>query len=153
MEDNRIIDFCKFISETNRRAFQARKQHEWKIIFSVLALFILSASLKLKHEFQLPTTWLSYFAYGLVALLTIIFLKFVHTANNTNKCIAQRAEGAIQTLINGKDIGQLDLFSVGKRLFPWGSLIHPGQGGLWDWFCKSVIIGVVGLVSGIILAH
>jgi len=152
MQHDRIIDFCKFTSETNRRAFQARKQHEWKIIFSVLTLYILSAALKLKDGFQFPVGWLFYSAYGLVALLTIIFLKFIHTANNTNKYIAHNAEHAIQSLLNGNDLGQLDLFKVDKQLFPWKSLIEPGKGGLWDWFCKSVLIGVVALVSGIVLA-
>ena len=153
MENDRIIDFCKFISDTNRRAFQARKQHEWKVVFSVSTLYILSAALKIKESFQFPDCCWFYIAYGSVAFFTIIFLKFIHTANNTNKYIAHNAEHTIQNLLNGNDINKLDLFNVEKKLFPCKSLIKPGKGGLWDWLCKSALIAVVTLVSAIVITR
>jgi len=151
MDTPQALDFCKFISETNRKAFHERKQHEWRVVFSVLTFYVLAAALKVKGGIKLPPALWIWLAHGSVAFITIVFLKFIHTANNTNKCIAHNAEHTMQNLLNGQESIKFDLFTVDQQLFPWNSLFAPGKGGLWSWFWKSLLIAIFALVSGAVL--
>ncbi len=147
MDKNVSVAFCKFVSQTNRNAFQERKKHEWRIVYSVLTFYVLVAALKLKKGVVLPDRVWVWGGHLVLGSITAIFLKFIHTANNTDKSIAHKAEHAMQEMLNNGRACKLDLFSVKKKLFPWKSLIKPGEGGLWSWFWKALIILVFACAS------
>ena len=153
MDMNAAIDFCRFVSRTNRNAFQERKKHEWRIVFSVLTFYVSVAALKVTKGVALPNTLWLWVVHLALALATIVFLKFIHTANNTDKNIAHNAEHGIQEMLNTGQADALALFNVDRSLFPWRGLIAPGEGGLWSWFWKAILILIFAIVSAALRAR
>ena len=159
MDIDKAIDFCKFISQTNRTLFKNRKNHEWRIFLSILTFYSLTMLYKLTQDVEIKIDFLAcLIAYFILSFLSIVFFILMHRANNKNKSYAHNAEKAMQRLINGEDIQKLDLFidnyekqDENKKNNNKLKLIVPGEGGYWDVLLKSSVIILFAGASLIIL--
>ncbi|MCX5643639.1 MAG: hypothetical protein NTZ17_02985 [Phycisphaerae bacterium] len=105
--DAEIVRALEFVSKTQRDAFHGRRNYEWRIFLSVLTLDVLSAGAKLKVGLDLSVfAELIWFAYLSLAIISSIFLLYVHNAHHFNKCSAHKAEWAI-LCVGSAGIGQL----------------------------------------------
>ena len=103
MDANAQIEFCKFVLQTNGNAFQERKKHGRRIVYSVLTFYVLVGALKVRKGVVLPGSAWVWGCHLLLAFITIVFLKFIHTANNTDKSIAHNAEHAMQDMLKSSE--------------------------------------------------
>lgn len=164
MDKDKAIDYCKFISQTNRTLFENRKNHEWRIFLAILTFFSLTMLYKITQQAEVRINfWICLIAYLILISLSIMFFIFMHRANNKNKSFSHNAEHAIQQMINGKKI-KLDLFVDNyikqkderdkqnkkgeNKIF---QLMKPGRGGYWDVLIKSCVIIVFACASLVIL--
>ena len=146
MENNDKTDLLKFMSETHRREFNERRRHEIKIVLTVLTFYVLAGSSRfteyfpdnLSHVFKVAI-WHSFI---LLAIVSSVFLWFVHNANNTNKTIAERSENAIIGLMKNENI-TIDVY---KKPFK-------GEGTVkWaNWLWETIIFTLFALGSASIL--
>ncbi len=146
METKDKTELLKFISETHRREFNERRKHEIKIVFAVLTFYVLAAASRFTTEF--PANLDNWFekilwcVFILLAIISSVFLWFVHNANYTNLTIAQRAESAIEKLIK-EETAKIDLYKK-----PFKKQGAP-KGISWVW--QTLIIVIFACSSAIIL--
>lgn len=104
MEKNDQFDALKFLSETHRSLHEKRQKYEWKIIFAVLTFFIASVGALYSQKINIPEEgpikviiWGFFISF---ALVTVCFLRSIHTANGRNKSFAEAVEKQIVALAN-----------------------------------------------------
>ena len=161
-------DFCKFISETNRNAFENRKRHEWRLLISVLTFYVLAIALKLQGQIRVPEGWVSLavpVAFVAAALLFVVFLFFTHAANTRNKDIAHRAEHFYLALCNGNDpfpeeFNKQDLMSqpffqpvppaVEKGCWLCRQVAHLKRGCNWNSCTMAALVVMFALLTAVV---
>ena len=117
MGQNERFDALKFLSETHRSLHEKRQKYEWKIIFAVLTLFVASVGAVYSQKVCLPEgglikaiIWVLFLSF---ALVTVGFLRSIHTANARNKSFAEDVEGQIRALVNQQPVSDVT-FSMEK---------------------------------------
>jgi hypothetical protein len=147
------MDGLKHISETHRDQFNKRREYEWKIIFTLLTFYIVSIATKYGGRVSLPTncTFVSIVWSGfiLLAIITSIFLGYIHMANNINKTIAENAEIAIGALINEIFLKQeISLFSFEEKKYwtKWKNFFTK-EGGRWSWITQTITLILFSIIS------
>lgn len=146
MQNSEKIEPLKFMSETHRREFNERRRYEIKIVLTVLTFYVLAGSSRFTEHFpdNLPCWFkvIIWTAFIVLAIVSSIFLWFVHNANSINKTIAERSEEAIEGFIKGKEV-TIDLYKKpfwGRTQFKWAS---------WVWEIFTIFLFACG--SAIIL--
>lgn len=77
-DKEKAVDFCKFISQTNRKLFENRKKHEWRIFLSIITFYSLTILYKLtNNDFKLDE---SLFCSCLLFILFYSFHQFYFLA-------------------------------------------------------------------------
>jgi len=104
------LDSLKFLSHTHRSEFNERRKYEWKILFAVLTFYALTVAAICREDLKIMEVlrthpdlrWvlgLIVFAmFLLVAILSSLFIRGVHRANDLNKEIAKQTERKIDEL-------------------------------------------------------
>ncbi len=105
-----LLEGYKFLSRNHRTLHNQRRKYEWKVVFTILTLFVLTVSAFYTNNFKISNDH-KYFVFVLVLLsfvsLIIIsykFLKLLHKANAKNKQIAEYSEDNLNKLINKKEL-------------------------------------------------
>jgi len=139
LEQKHKIAALQFIASTHRLEFENRRKVEWRVVILCLTFYVLAVALKFKEGVKIPLSArpLLIVAFLLVAAVTVIFSFFIHLAHAANKGIAERAESAIQSIINGITDEPIHLF--GKS---GGS-----SSGIYGWLCQSAMVVVFALTS------
>jgi len=146
MQNSEKIEPLRFMSETHRREVNERRRYEVKIVLTVLTFYVLAGSSRFTEYFpdNLPR-WFKVIIWGafiILAIVSSIFLWFVHNANIANKTVAERSEDAIEKLIKGEE-ANIDLFR--KPFIPRGTI----KWANWIWEIIAFVIFACG--SAIIL--
>jgi len=146
------LEGLKFLTQTHRSEFDERRKYEWKIIFTLLTFYIISIATKYGGNIHLPTdnkflsiVWSGFLA---LAIITSIFLGYIHMANNKNKTIAENAEEAIGMLINEIPILGMSLFSFEEKKY-WTSWkkIFEQKSGRWSWVTQTITLIAFSIIS------
>ena len=154
------IEYCKFMSQTQRTLFENRKKHEWKLFFSLIILFSLTIINKsTNHPIKLDMLKSNaLIIYWVITICSIFYFIFIHRANNINKKIAENSENIVLKLFNNDNI-EIKLLPVKKndnssccikiksKIVAILKSFLPGSGGYWDVFIKSIIIIVFSYLS------
>ena len=154
------IEYCKFMSQTQRTQFENRKKHEWKLFFSLIILFALTIINKATNnpiKIDMVKSNVS-IIYKVITICSIFYFIFIHRANNINKIIAENSENIVPKLFNNDSI-KIQLLPKKKKknknkyekiklkIINFFKSFLPGSGGYWDVFIKSIIIIVFSYLS------
>jgi hypothetical protein len=156
MNKQEMILPLQFISSTQRDAFHDRRSYEWKILFAVLSFDVLTAGAKLKLDLDLSRlTILIWIAYLGLAIISSIFLRFVHQAHHWNKTFAHRAEDAILNILKEQQPSseQLELYLDPEPFFSKRAFFNVGKGGAWAWFWQTVILTMFAIASAFLVTQ
>lgn len=117
MDQNEQFDALKYLSETHRLLHEKRQKYEWKIIFAVLTFFVATVGAVYSQKVYLPEgglikgiIWILLLSF---ALVTVGFLRSIHTANGRNKSFAEDVERQIMALANKQPVSDV-AFSMKK---------------------------------------
>ncbi|MCK4830221.1 hypothetical protein KA005_81640, partial [bacterium] len=95
MEAKDKLGSLRSLAQIHRGQFDERHRYEWKIIFTILSFYVLSAALSCKKGTALPTGtwfhWTVWISFITLAALSSVFLAFIHVANHKNISIAENA--------------------------------------------------------------
>lgn len=123
MGQNERFDALKFLSETHRALHEKRQKYEWKIIFAVLTFFVASVGAVYSQKVCLPggvlVTVLIWVIFLSFALVTVGFLRSIHTANARNKSFAEDVERQITALANQQQLNNISYSTQGFRKTYW----------------------------------
>lgn len=168
------LEANKFISQVHRSQVDERRKYEWKIVFTSLTFYVLCVAAKYKDGVIFPNgskfkliVWLIFL---LLAFFVSLFLFYLHTANNTNKKIAEKAENAIITdmlLFRLNDntpvtnwswpwpLGKVpSLITKLNSYWPWQVLVPWIKANLksyWAFYCQVVILFAFAITSAVFL--
>lgn len=156
MDRQEMISALQFVSTTQRDAFDGRRRYEWRILFAVLSFDVLTVGAKMKLNLDLSEqSFFIWYAYIGLAVISSIFLSFIHRAHHWNKCIAHRAEKAIVDILKGgqPSAENLELYSKPGPFFCIGAFLNPGKSGAWAWFWQTVILLMFAIASAFLLSQ
>lgn len=177
LEIKEKLEYLKFLSQTHRSVFDERRRYEWKIFFTVLSLYVLTVAavyggtITISKVLFIVLIWLIFI---FLAVITAIFLGFIHMANSKNKIAAEKSENYIALIIEDKDPTKIltntdktkpSLFSFDDNNISWtkwNNLFKPDksekilserlfEGGRWAWFLQSLILIFAAIASAIML--
>jgi len=139
MEQKDKVEVLQFIVTTHRQEFENRRKVEWRVVILCLTFYVLAIALKFKEGVKIPRSAapLLMLAFLLIAAVTLVFSFFIHRAHAANKSIAERAESAIQNILNNVDQESLRLFMRD----------HRSSSGIYGWLCQSAMVIVFALTS------
>lgn len=116
MESKEKLESFRFLAKMHRNQFDERRKYEWKIIFTILSFYVLSALFTLQDKVNPASAWIIWLSFSILAVISIVFLAFLHAAKFKNREIAHRAEDAILEILNEKG-SQVNLFYY-QRTYP-----------------------------------
>ncbi len=150
------LECLKFISQVHRSQFDERRRYEWKIVFTSLSFYALCVAAIYGGKITLTSSWqfklVIWVMFLVLAVVIATFLASLHTANNMNKTFAQRAEGAIADILDGKERKTLSLFSPPDNYrVSWGSLFKSDIRGIWAWRWQVVTLLFFAIASAMLL--
>lgn len=158
-DDKDKLESLKFISQTHRALFDERRKIEWKIIFTYLSFYIgiitarysgkLDETFKALHEniyFEIVIA----IAFLFITIITIVYLGFIHIANNKNKYFAENAENTIVKIIanQSNDGAILNIFSPSTtHWISWKGVFTKMKKGEWSWICQCNLLLAIVIAS------
>ena len=155
------IEYCKFISSTFRASFNERRKHEFKILFTVLTFYVLSASAAItiidKPSQAFLGTLLDIIVYVVfmgLAAAAIAELYNVHIANDMDKTFSENAEEYIAAAIEGRDLPAIKIFRYGDRdSLEYTRVRHSKTFRLSFWIWHSIIILIFAFTTAFFITN
>ena len=151
-EKNEILEF---ISQTHRQEFDRRRVYEWRVLFSILTLYVLSVAGKLSGKLNLSSidNFQIYIWVGFIGLsiVSIWYLFHIHAAHGVNKHIAEVAERALILKSGEKELIEV-LGAVPENV---ASSVDPKLSVLknnWAWRWQVVTIMSVSVAASVIVS-
>ncbi|MCJ7645903.1 hypothetical protein MUO65_03225 [bacterium] len=157
MEPKDKLESLKFIAQAHRSEFQERRKHEWKIFFSASGLYIISVATIYGGKVELVDNskfeMIIWMLFPFLAVVTTIFLGYIHMANNKNKTFAENAERYIIDLSEGKQLDKLPVFSENTGYWvSWGTFFKASRNsGRWSLIWQGVTLLVFSVISAILI--
>lgn len=145
------IDILKFLAQIHRSQFDERRRYEWQALITTLTFYVLLPSAKYTAKVSTPDTTefkiLVAVFFLLLAVTSIMFLAYVHMANNKNKSIAENAE----RLLAKRDVLRQDqetvVFDFSRHWTTWDTFRRAGSAGNWAWWWQGLILLLFALAS------
>lgn len=151
MSMDQKYETLKFLVTTHRSEFEKRRSYQWKGVVGVITLMVLFAAAKVVEKTsqginEIPDVivWCSLLG---VALITSFILLYAYKAHAFNKAVAHRAEEALEKLMNGKELDQLDLYATSPKNSFKVNLFTVGQGRYWGWLFESIVVFAFAIIS------
>lgn len=111
MDKKQLVEVLGKIASVHRAQFDERRKYEWKVLLSTLGVYAASVVAKLTGRVSLPSTpvfialvWVSFAG---LAVISSIYLSYIHRANDANKKFAQVAEDALMDLSGVEEFAQI----------------------------------------------
>jgi hypothetical protein len=146
-------DTLQFISKTHRREFDRRRRYEWRTLITTLTFYVLAAAAVLKGDAPPPHNCEQViFVIGtacILAVISIIYLHYIHSANARNKDFAQAAENC---LMWDADCPELTGMLKDKPC-TWTGCPRITCGANWSWYWQAVTIIAFALASAILIIN
>lgn len=112
MEAKEALTWLNSRSETHRNQFNERRKCEYKVLLALLTFYAVCAASSFTGKVDIPDSIILKGFIGLALLSSFVlaayFFRDLHSANNINKLIAEKAEdGIIQILRKENNIGEV----------------------------------------------
>jgi len=150
MEKDKQVEALKYLSQAHRAQFRERSRIEWRCVFTAISFFVLSVVAICKGDINFgkhPETILLILlaSFIILAIIVIIYLAHINIAHNKDKELAERAEDAIRSIVQGEDDLPQNLLKFEKY---WVSRVTLCSGkGKWGWLWESITISLFAIVS------
>ena len=150
VESKEKLESFLFLAQIHRKQFDERRRYEWKIIFTLLSFYVLAALFTLQDKVNPPSAWIVWLCFLILAIISSLFLAFLHAANFKNKEIAHRAEGAILDILNetGSKVNLFKEHTLWLSCKLFDKLKNSNQ---WSWLWQTVIIFLFALMSALVI--
>jgi hypothetical protein len=144
------LEILRFLAETHRRLFDERRRIESQILLASLGFYVVTVGAVYAKDLKLGEAARFFLigAYALLALVTTVFLGHVHMANNKNKTVAEKAEGALLELAR-TGFAAADIFSPGRHWTSWSSFW--GHQSRWSWVWQSFALALFAATASVLL--
>lgn len=107
MKEDNLVELLQNLSETHRSQFVERRKYEWKVLVSTCGIYAVVLGAKFTGEISLPSTRcfyiLSWVISASLAVISSIYLWYIHRANKINQDLAHVAENALMDLSEIKE--------------------------------------------------
>ena len=150
MDSKEKLESFRFLGQIHRNLFDERRKYEWKIIFSVITFYVLAALFKLHGEVTPPSAWIVWLSFSILAIISSVYISFLHAANFKNREIAHRAEDAILDILNESG-SKVELFKDHKPWFSWESFETLKNSKHWSWLLQTFIIFLFAIMSALVI--
>lgn len=151
METKEKLESFRFLAQIHRNQFNERRKNEWKIIFTILTFYILTAAFRLQNKVTMPPTWIIWVSFILLALLTILYLALTHAAKYKNRSIAHNAEAAILDILNETG-SKVNLFNDHSPWLPYKYFEKLKNNNQWEWIWQSIVILLFAIMSALVIS-
>jgi hypothetical protein len=94
--------------------------------------------------------YLVWIAMIVIVFLCSAYLYFVCVAHAIDKNVAYRAERALESLLNGEDISNFNLFEKREYSSIW-ERFTVGGGGYWGWLFELLLLLAFSIITGVIV--
>ena len=147
------IDGLKALSQTHREQSRERRKTEWRCVFTTISFFVLSGVAVLKNQIHLngPLKFAFSVVFAALAIITAIFLAYLHMAGNKDKELAERAEDMLRSILDPSQYQKtLPLLGFEKYWVSWQTF-RRAKGGRWGYIWQTITICFFAVGSGIII--
>ena len=145
------LELLRFLSSTHRSLHDQRRKVEFQVLFTTLTFYIAVSGAVLTGQVTLPSSACFKFLVGLaffvVAWISSIYLWLIHSANQTNITIAEKAEDAIASVLGKMGFPGLvpDEFQNKRQSQSFCRRIFR------SWFWQASITNVFALAAAVII--
>jgi len=155
LSPSEIIDGLKHLSQTHRTQHAARRSNEWKVFLSTVTLIVLTVAFatKEKNVFVDDRLWIGIFIV-IIGVSSVVYLFFIHNANNRDKEFAERAENQIMALLDGSSSEIKSIYADDPKKYShsFASLYEGEFKGLWSFLFQALIIGSISAVALLVIS-
>lgn len=144
MEPKEKLETLRYLSQMQRTEHHTRQKFEWRLLFTNLTFYALSAVAIYKEKIQICSSkyWIVFGILLMTVFMSSIYLAFIHRSNCKNKSRAHKAEKAIEEILKNSD-PTVDLEPDQKSWF-----FQPGR---WSWVCESSLLFLFAMAAGMVI--